>query len=54
MVDPGEPRLHVHFLAQLERKYNHLRNFEGLVVDRSDWNALYNLDLDDGASFVAN
>ena len=26
----------------------------GLVVDRSDWNTVYNYDFDDGASFIAN
>lgn len=26
----------------------------GLVVDRSDWNTIYNFDYDDGASFIGN
>ena len=53
VVDPADKDLQAHWLAQLERKYDELSHFEGLVVDRSDWNALYNFDFDDGASLVA-
>ena len=54
VVDPADPKLKAHFLAQLERKYAKINHFEGLVVDRSDWNSLYNYDFDDGASFIHN
>lgn len=54
VVDPADPKLKAHFLAQLARKYNQIENFEGLVVDRSDWNSLYNFDFDDNVSFIQN
>lgn len=54
VVDPVDPKLKAHFVAQLERKYDRIGNFEGLVVDRSDWNSLYNFDHDDGVSFIEN
>jgi hypothetical protein len=54
VLDPACPELKAHFVAQLKRKYNHISNFEGLVVDRADWNALYNHAFDDGSSFIAN
>lgn len=54
MVDPTESGLKAHFKAQLERKYAEISNFQGLVVDRSDWNSLYNYDFDDNASFINN
>jgi len=41
-------------MAQLTRKYDHISNCEGMVIDRADWNAIYNFDGDDGASFVQN
>ena len=52
--DPADPKLKAHFLSQLERKYDQIKNFEGLVVDRSDWNSIYNHDYDDAVSFVNN
>ena len=54
VVDPADPKLKAHFLAQLARKYEQIPSFQGLVVDRSDWNSLYNFDFDDGASFIDN
>jgi len=54
VVDPADAKLRAHFLVQLGRKYAQIKNFEGLVVDRSDWNSLFNYDFDDGASFVNN
>ena len=54
VLDPACPELKSHFLAQLRHKYDHIANFEGLVVDRADWNAVYNHAFDDGASFIAN
>ena len=54
VVDPVDPKLKAHFLAQLARKYEEIPHFQGLVVDRSDWNSLYNFDYDDGASLVGN
>eukprot|EP01050_Picozoa_sp_SAG11_P011459 SAG11_NODE_1214_length_5503_cov_5.844560_2_plen_791_part_00 len=54
VVDPVDPQLKAHFVAQLERKYKEISNFQGLVVDRSDWNTVYNYDFDDGASFIGN
>lgn len=53
-MDPVDSSLKAHFLAQLARKYAQIPNFQGLVVDRSDWNSLYNYDYDDGASLVGN
>ena len=41
-------------LEQLERKIKRLPHFQGLVVDRSDWMGVYNLDGDDGISLVAD
>lgn len=35
-------------------RYAEVNNFEGLIVDRSDWNSVYNHDYDDGVSFVGN
>ena len=52
VVDPVDPKLQAHWIAQLNRKYDVLPHFEGLVVDRSDWNSLYNFDYDDGHSFI--
>ena len=54
LMDPADDGYHNHLMAQLERKYDHLHHFEGMVIDRADWNTLYNIDADDGASFVRN
>jgi hypothetical protein len=54
VVDPLDAGYNRHLMAQLKRKYDHLSHFEGMVVDRADWNALYSFDADDGASFVEN
>jgi hypothetical protein len=40
--------------SQIQRKINVLPAFEGLVVDRSDWNQVVNFDGDDGFTFVGN
>eukprot|EP00039_Didymoeca_costata_P013069 m.193335 g.193335 ORF g.193335 m.193335 type:complete len:718 (+) comp15666_c0_seq8:155-2308(+) len=41
-------------VSQVKRKISVLPHFQGLVVDRSDWNQLVNLDGDDGYTFVVN
>ena len=54
VVDPAEKQYQAHLLAQLKRKYDRIPHFQGMVIDRADWNALCNFDSDDGASFVDN
>jgi hypothetical protein len=39
-------------LSQVKRKMNQLEHFQGIVVDRSDWNQLVNFDADDGKTWV--
>jgi hypothetical protein len=43
IVDPADPKLKAHFVAQLERKYEQISNFQGLVVDRSDCRGRWSL-----------
>ena len=54
VVDPAEKQYQAHLLAQLKRKYDRIHHYQGMVIDRADWNALCNFDGDDGASFVDN
>ena len=49
---PGTP-YEAHLLEQLDFKFDRLNGtFQGLVVDRSDWAAVYNHDRDDGVSLA--
>eukprot|EP01043_Picozoa_sp_COSAG02_P032969 COSAG02_NODE_2226_length_9456_cov_6.430587_2_plen_631_part_00 len=54
VVDPLDALYNHHLMSQLSRKYDHVSHFEGMVVDRADWNVLYSFDGDDGASFIGN
>lgn len=54
IIDPHEAKMAQHYHDQLDRKYDNLPAFQGLVVDRSDWNALYFYNQDDGASWIGN
>jgi len=38
----------------MKRKGVVLPHFQGVVVDRSDWNQLVNLDGDDGVTLIGN
>lgn len=53
VMDPSTPSYHQFLQEQIQRKLDHLPHFQGIVVDRSDWNKLYNLEGDDGISWAA-
>lgn len=52
VMDPGVPSYHSFLLEQLERHITCEDGFAGIVIDRSDWQDLYNLARDDGTSFL--
>lgn len=53
VVDPGVESYHAFMLEQLVRKIVVLGStFTGIIIDRSDWMETYNLDGDDGLSFI--
>ena len=47
-------RYDVSLLSQMRRKGAVLPHFQGVVVDRSDWNQMVNLDGDDGVTLLGN
>lgn len=52
-MDPAEGSSYRAFmLEQLERHILYEDGFAGIIIDRSDWADFYNLDGDDGVSFV--
>lgn len=53
VVDPGTPDYHSFMLEQLVRQIMYVDAFAGIVIDRSDWQDVYNFHMDDGISFVA-
>eukprot|EP00041_Stephanoeca_diplocostata_P023244 m.566494 g.566494 ORF g.566494 m.566494 type:complete len:466 (+) comp22252_c0_seq8:963-2360(+) len=55
VVDPWEGLGYdTSLLSQVQRKLDRLPHFQGLVVDRSDWNQLVNFAGDDGYTWVVN
>lgn len=52
VMDPATPSYHHHLEVQMQLHVDQLPHFQGVVVDRSDWNRIYNLDADDGISLV--
>ena len=52
VLDPSVPSYHSFLLEQLQRKLDRLPHFQGIVIDRSDWMGVYDLNADDGVSWV--
>jgi hypothetical protein len=52
VVDPGVESYHAFLLEQLARHVLFEDGYTGIIIDRSDWQDLYNLDADDGLSFI--
>lgn len=53
-VDPGEPSWQNSLLAQAETLVKQLPHSSGICIDRMDWLATYNLNRDDGLSWIDN
>ena len=52
VLDPADRAYRQFLLDQLQRHFDYLPHFQGIVIDRSDWNNFYDLDRDDGMSWV--
>lgn len=52
VIDNGDAAYHAFLVEQLLRHIIYEDAFAGIVIDRSDWMDLYNLDVDDGLSFL--
>jgi len=52
VVDPGDEKYHAFLLEQLVRHIVYEDAFAGIVVDRSDWQDQFNLERDDGLTFL--
>jgi len=52
VVDPGVSSYHDFMLEQLVRHIVYEDAFAGIIIDRSDWQDVYNFHVDDGISFI--
>ncbi len=52
VVDPGDEKYHAFLLEQLTRHIVFEDAFAGIVIDRSDWQDQFNLNRDDGLTFL--
>ena len=52
LMDPGREQYHAEMVAQTRRRVANIPNFQGVVVDRSDYARFYNLEHDDGVTLT--
>jgi hypothetical protein len=53
VMDPGESGYQAHLVEQARRHVARLPHAAGICIDRLDWLRFYNLDADDGVSWLA-